>query len=140
LITPSVDRTMFLMLGGSDGSSPPLNRQVPGNVRRCFNVEIDPLAWRLDVLNWWASVVFVDLSLVRNFHPRGTWSPWEISYVQSSIRRPGTRMNSLRLFVTRMRPFDRACPEIIWSYGPIGVPALANSARNWPVWAAASSS
>ena len=49
--------------------------------------------------------------------------------IQFSTRSPGTRLNSLRLLVTSTRPSALACPAIIMSYGPIGVPWAYNSAR-----------
>lgn len=42
---------------------------------------------------------------------------------QSSSTRPGTRSNSLTLFVTSIAPAAMACPAIAVSFGPIGVPA-----------------
>ena len=54
------------------------------------------------------------------------------NYVQSSIRSPVTRANSLVLFVTSIRPCDLACPAINRSMGPIGVPFLSSSALICP--------
>jgi hypothetical protein len=49
---------------------------------------------------------------------------------------PGTRENSLVLAVISMSLRASAIPAIITSYGPMGVPARANNARNRPVtWA-----
>lgn len=47
---------------------------------------------------------------------------------QSSSTRPGTRANSLVLFVTRIAPAAMACPAIAVSFGPMGAPAAASAA------------
>ncbi len=45
-------------------------------------------------------------------------------FTQSSSTRPGTCSNPLVLFVTSTAPAAMACPAIIVSFGPIGVPAV----------------
>ena len=65
---------------------------------------------------------------------------WFRPHCQSSINRPGTRLNSEVLFVTRTRPRDRAIDAIIRSFGPIGVPSVAKCARIEPHRSAAKSS
>ncbi len=51
------------------------------------------------------------------------------SQIQLSISSPGTRSNSLTLFVINSRADALACPAIIISYGPMGLPILYNEAR-----------
>ncbi len=50
-------------------------------------------------------------------------------FTQSSSTRPGTRSNSLTLFVTRTAPAAIACPAMAVSFGPIGVPARRSATR-----------
>jgi hypothetical protein len=42
-------------------------------------------------------------------------------FAQSSSTNPGTRSNSLTLFVTSTAPTAMACPAIAVSFGPIGM-------------------
>ena len=49
--------------------------------------------------------------------------------LQSSTRNPGTRANSVALFVTRVAPRLTAVPAISRSRGPIVEPCLSSSTR-----------
>jgi hypothetical protein len=51
---------------------------------------------------------------------------------QFSSRKPSTRSNSRRLFVTKTRPSLRAWPAIWRSFTPIGLPLRSRSARMSP--------
>jgi len=53
----------------------------------------------------------------------GAERPFYGASIQFSSKSPGTRSNSLRLFVTRVSPCARAWPAIIMSWGPMGRPA-----------------
>ena len=51
-----------------------------------------------------------------------------LNIAQFSSRKPSTRSNSRRLFVTKTRPSLRAWPAICRSFTPIGVPLRSRSA------------
>lgn len=73
------------------------------------------------------------------FESRSSFTGRRNSHCRSSSLKPGTRPNSLVLFVTSVRPLANAIEAISKSFGPIGVPRAAKWARIHPYSSAAES-